>query len=53
MHKENIKDSRKERNDAMKTIQKSRSLYLQNLVVNEARGGVGFKSENWLCLKSY
>jgi hypothetical protein len=48
MHKENVKDSLKEGNEAMKTIQKYRTLDLQNPVVDGARGGLGFKSENWL-----
>jgi hypothetical protein len=53
MHKKNTEDSCKEGNDAMKTLQKYRNLELQNLVVVGARGGLGFKSENWLCVKSY
>lgn len=53
MHKQNIKDSWKEGNDAMKTVPKYRSFQLQHLTVEETKGGLGFKSENWLCVKSY
>jgi hypothetical protein len=53
LHKERREKSWKEWDDVMQTIQKCSRWLLENLLRDEARGGVRFKSENSLDVKSY